>query len=117
MKNKGIGPPHFNILVVLLGLFLTTQKKYFTYYKTTAVFWLIGIAIISTFLLQENGYFIIALLLVFIGFLEFTDHQLWKYRPFIWLFNIKDFSGTYEGTIEYLYFKEFKESHQGQKNV
>lgn len=115
MKNKQIGPPYFNILIVLFGLFLTTRKKYFTYYKTTAIFWLIGIFIISAFILQENGYFIIALLLALIGFLDLVDNQLWKYQPFLWMFDIKDFSGTYKGTIEYLYYKEFKENLYKQK--
>lgn len=115
MNNKNIGPPYFNILIVLMGVFLTSRKKYFTYYKTSTMFWLIGIVLIGTFLLLENGIHLIIMLLIVLVFIELTDNELWKYRPFLWMFETKDFSGTYTGTIEYLYFKEFQESFYKQK--
>ncbi|AXG68006.1 hypothetical protein KORDIASMS9_00190 [Kordia sp. SMS9] len=111
MNGKSeVGNPAFNMLVILFGLFLTTQKKYFTYYKTIALFWLIGTVIVVIFLVQGNGYFIIMLVIILIGFLKLTDNQLWKYRPFSHMFTVDDFSGTYKGTIESFYFKEFKQS-------
>ncbi|MEM6718040.1 MAG: hypothetical protein AAF611_01870 [Bacteroidota bacterium] len=107
--------PAFNILVTLFALFLLTNKNYFKYYKTTAVFLLIGVAVFATFLILENILFIIILFLLLLAFLELTDNQLWRYRPFSHMFIVDDFSGTYKGTIESFYFKEFKESFYPQE--
>ncbi|KAB8154020.1 hypothetical protein EZY14_006165 [Kordia sp. TARA_039_SRF] len=114
-KRKEVDVPAMNILVTLFALFMVAQKRYFKYYKTTAVFWLVGVVVCIMFLVDEDLIFLIILVLAFLGFLELTDNQLWKYPPFLWLYEVKDFSGTYCGTIEYLYFKEFKENLYKQK--
>jgi hypothetical protein len=62
------------IIIVLLAIFLYIAKNH----------WGLSISILST---------ISALLFV-------IDRWLWKYRPFIYLLWVKDFSGRYEGELE-----------------
>ncbi len=60
-------------IIIILGVAVVAAKDY----------WGLSISVIS----------IVTLLLVFI------TNYLWKYKPFIFLFEINDFSGRYEGIL------------------
>ncbi len=99
-----------NVVIAVFTMFLVVRKNYFNYYKTKAVIGLIGGTSFFIFFIENNGIVLIITALILGSFLEITDHHLWKYPPFSWMYIVKNFSGTYEGRQINLYFSEFKES-------
>ncbi|HZW62102.1 MAG TPA: hypothetical protein VFF15_00500 [Flavobacteriaceae bacterium] len=49
------------------------------------------------------------------GIMFLIDEFLWNCPPFKWLYRVDDFSGTYEGVIEYQYLDRKKNLKTGRK--
>jgi hypothetical protein len=80
---------------------LYMAQDYFKYYKSK--FLIILIVYITTLVLWMKNHWGIALssTTVIGGLIWLIDKYLWKYKPFIWLFTIDNFSGRYEGVIKF----------------
>ncbi|WP_046758445.1 hypothetical protein [Kordia jejudonensis] len=99
-----------NVVIAVFTMFLVVRKNYFNYYKTKAIIGLIGGTTFFIFFIDNKGIVLIITALILVSFLEITDHHLWKYPPFSWMYIVKNFSGTYKGRQLNMYFSEFKES-------
>ncbi|WP_430411908.1 hypothetical protein [Kordia sp.] len=95
-----------NVIIAVFTMFLVVRKNYFNYYNTKAVIGLIGGTSFFIFFIENSGIVLIITALSLVSFLEITDHHLWKYPPFSWMYVIKNFSGTYKGRQINLYFSE-----------
>jgi len=75
-------------------------KNYFTYYKYYAVVLIVGLTLVGIYTIQQfSNHFSFPIIGIglLVAILELIDRYLWKYKPFLWMFTIEDFSGTYEG--------------------
>lgn len=73
------------------------------YYKPNALVGLIAISAIGIFVGMHHWGFSVSILGVISIMLFLLDEYLWKFRPFSWLYWTEDFSGRYEGFLEYEY--------------
>lgn len=80
-----------------------SKRGYFTYYKTSFLISLIAFLAIAIFIAKVNLGISFSIVTAISVFLLIIDKWLWKKKPFTWLFWIEDFSGTYEGILEYEY--------------
>jgi hypothetical protein len=87
---------------------------YCSYYKANILISLVGFAAILLFLAKDYWELSFSIAAT-IGFLiMLINKYLWKYKPFIWLFWIEDFSGRYEGFVEYEFKNKYGEIEQGK---
>jgi len=79
------------------------KPDYLKYYKSKVLIFLISILFLIVLLSKNHWGLSISIMgTISILLIIITDY-LWKYKPFIWLFNIDNFSGHYEGIIKYHY--------------
>ena len=82
------------------------KTNFLQYYKPNVLVGFITVLIFGIILI--NGY--LGWQLAFVGtivsFLVFINRYLWKYRPFSWMFSVDNFSGRYEGELEFQYIDE-----------
>ncbi len=85
------------------------NNSFFRFYKPTFLNSLLAFAGILIFIFNKwcgtNWGFTIPMSII-VGFLTVNNSYLWKYKPFSYLFWFKDFSGRYEGFIQYEYRDE-----------
>ncbi|WP_137401340.1 hypothetical protein [Echinicola rosea] len=79
------------------------NNGYFKYYKSSVLVSLLVILGISLFLAKDYWGLSFSIVSVITGLLFVIDKWLWKTRLFSWMFWIEDFSGRYEGYLEYEY--------------
>lgn len=77
------------------------NNGYFKYYKSSVLVSLLVILGISLFLAKDYWGLSFSIISVITSLLFFIDKWLWKTRLFSWMFWIEDFSGRYEGHLEY----------------
>jgi hypothetical protein len=78
-------------------------QDYLKYYKSKILILLV-VYVTSILLWLKSNWGIALSITSVLGILIWTiDKFLWKFKPFIWMFNIDDFSGRYEGQIKYEY--------------
>lgn len=82
------------------------DSNFLQYYKPKVLIGFIVALGIGIYLAKENWGLQIGVLGVIVSVLSIINCYLWRYKPFLWMFWIDDFSGTYEGFLEYQYFDE-----------
>ena len=91
-------------------------NTFFKYYKPKILLTLI-IILTSLFIFAKEYWEIsVSITGIIGGFLWVIDKWLWKYKPFSWLFWIEDFSGRYEGFLEYEFRDENCQKKTGRLN-
>lgn len=80
------------------------ENNFLKYYKPSFLVTLVGALAIGLFLGFQHWGISISVISVISVFLLVLNKWLWKYTPFSYLFWVIDFSGRYEGYLEY----EFK---------
>lgn len=65
----------------------------------------LGLGIINKYLSNHWGA-TISVVAIISGLLTLVDRFLWNKKPFCWLYDLADFSGTYSGTLTYRYRNE-----------
>lgn len=93
------------------------KNNYFKFYKPNFLIYLILLVSISIILINKLLVVHWGISISIIGFTSFLllliDKFLWKYKPFSWFFWVQDFSGNYEGELEYQYIDENCEKRIG----
>lgn len=80
------------------------MKSYFLqYYKPEVLIGFIVITAIGLFLAKEIWEVQLGIIGSITTMLILINKYLWKCKPFSWMFWIEDFSGRYEGELEYQY--------------
>ena len=82
------------------------KNDYLKYYKSSVLPVLIGILLLIVFSAKEYWQLSISIFGIVSAIMVAISTYLWKYKPFIWLFNVDDFSGRYVGTLKYQYRDE-----------
>jgi len=90
------------------------KNDYLKYYKSPVLPALIGFLLFVVFSAKEHWGLSISIFGIVSTLMITISTYLWKYRPFIWLFNVDDFSGRYAGTIKYQYRDESGQIHSGE---
>lgn len=90
------------------------KHDYLKYYKSSTLIFLIGILLFVIFSAKEYWQLSISIFSIVSIIMVFFTSYLWKYKPFIWLFNVDDFSGRYEGKLIYQYLDESGQSKTGE---
>lgn len=82
------------------------SNTYLRYYKPNFLIVLLIYLIIAIIWAKDNLSLSLSLTTI-IGFIMLLiEKYLWKIKPFSWMFWIDDFSGRYEGELEYKYFDQ-----------
>ena len=81
-------------------------KEMLKYYKPNALVGLVAISAIGIFTGMHHWGFSVSILGVIGIMLFLIDEYLWKFKPFSWMYWTEDFSGRYEGFLEYEYRDE-----------
>ncbi|MDQ3801961.1 MAG: hypothetical protein M3384_21260 [Acidobacteriota bacterium] len=90
------------------------NNSYFKYYQPTFLLTLlVGLAIVLYLGFLHWG-ISVSIITVISFLLLLIDKFLWKYKPFSYLFWVKDFSGRYEGYLEYEFRDENCEIRRGR---
>lgn len=82
------------------------KNDYLKYYKSSVLPVLIGVLLLIVFSAKEYWQLSISIFGIVSAIMVAISTYLWKYKPFIWLFNVDDFSGRYVGTLKYQYRDE-----------
>jgi hypothetical protein len=119
--NTDIDKEQFSLLIkglaTLVVMFLIIQKNYFVYYKPKAIILIVVVSCFFFFSIQEIKLTFVITVIFLISFLELIDRYFWKYRPFLWMFTTKDFSGTYKGEQVSKYNKDVGKTLCGKRNA
>lgn len=86
----------------------------FQYLKPKAVVILIPLIIAPIILVRYHWGYSISVLGAVTLFFHLLNTQLWNISPFKYLMNVDNFSGRYEGEIEYQYLDENYKSKRGR---
>jgi hypothetical protein len=81
-------------------------NEFLRYYKPNVIITVIAILAIAVFSGVHYWKLSVSVISIITGILILNDLWLWKYPPFAWMFWIEDFSGRYEGFLEYEYRDE-----------
>lgn len=81
-------------------------NDFFKYYKPSILITFIAIMAIFLFLAIHQWHISVSVIGLISSLLLVVDVWLWKYKPFKWMFWTHDFSGRYEGFLEYEYRDE-----------
>ncbi|MEX0596421.1 MAG: hypothetical protein WD512_07955 [Candidatus Paceibacterota bacterium] len=79
------------------------NNGFFKYYKSGVLITLIAFLAITIFLAKDYWRISISIISVISAFLIIIDKCLWKTKLFSWMFWVENFSGRYEGELEYCY--------------
>jgi len=90
------------------------KNEYFKYYKSSVLPILIGVLLFIVFSAKEYWELSISIFGIVSAIMVTISTYLWKYKPFIWLFWIDDFSGSYEGKLKYQYRDNTGEIQRGE---
>lgn len=90
------------------------KNDYFKYYKSSVLPILIGILLFVVLSAKEYWQLSISIFGIVSAIMVAISTYLWKYKPFIWLFNVDDFSGRYEGILKYQYRDESGQIIKGE---
>lgn len=82
------------------------ESNFLKYYKPKVLISMIVILSISIYFAKENFGVQLAIVSTIILVLKSINDYLWKYKCFTWMYWIGDFSGRYEGFLEYQYNDE-----------
>ncbi|KYG81239.1 hypothetical protein AWW67_07735 [Roseivirga seohaensis] len=90
------------------------NNGYFKYYKSGVLVTLLAILAVVLYLAKDYWGLSISIVSVITGLLYVIDKWLWNTKFFSWMFWVDDFSGRYEGQLEY----EFRDENcQVKKGV
>ena len=78
-------------------------NDYLKYYKSNVLIFLVGLLLFVVFSAKEYWQLSISIFGIVSAIMVAISTFLWKYKLFIWLFNVDDFSGRYVGTLQYQY--------------
>lgn len=90
------------------------KNDYLKYYKSPVLLILIGVLLIVVIAAKDSWGLSISVFGVVSTLLILITTYLWKYKPFIWLFNVDNFSGRYVGTLKYQYIDDFGNKKFGE---
>jgi hypothetical protein len=90
------------------------KNAYLKYYKPNVLIILIGLLLFLVVTAKEHWSLSISILGMVSTLLILITTYLWKYRPFLWLFWVDDFSGRYEGKLRYKYRDESGQLKNGE---
>jgi hypothetical protein len=90
------------------------KNDYLKYYKSSVLPVLIGVLLFIVFSAKEYWQLSISIFGIVSAIMVTISTYLWKYKPFIWLFNVDDFSGRYIGTLKYQYRDESGQVKTGE---
>ena len=79
------------------------EKNYFKYLKPNVVVTLVGVLLVIAISAKDYWELSISVFGVVGTVIMLMSTYLWKYRPFIWLYRIDDFSGRYQGLLKSQY--------------
>jgi hypothetical protein len=82
------------------------NNGFFKYYKSGVLIALIAFLGISLFFAKDYWGLSISIISVISAFLIVIDKWLWKTKAFSWMFWVENFSGRYEGELQYEYRDE-----------
>jgi hypothetical protein len=82
------------------------RNNFLRYYKPQALIILVVILGIALFLGKQHWGIPLSLFSIITILLVAIDKWLWKYKPFSYLFWVTNFSGRYEGKLEYYFTNE-----------
>lgn len=82
------------------------NNGYFKYYKSSILISLLAILAIALYLAKDFWGLSISIVSIMTSLLFVIDKWLWNTRLFSWMFWVDDFSGRYEGWLEYEYRDE-----------
>jgi hypothetical protein len=90
------------------------KSTFLQYYKPEILIGFIVIIAIGLFLAKEIWTLQVGIIGSISFLLVLINKYLWKYKPFIWMFWIEDFSGRYEGELVYQYRNDKGEVKSGK---
>ncbi|WP_461632418.1 Cap15 family cyclic dinucleotide receptor domain-containing protein [Labilibaculum euxinus] len=82
------------------------KNSYFNYFKPSVLIAFISTLAIALYLAKDHWELSIKVSGTITILLILISKYLWKYKPFVWMFWVDDFSGRYEGTLQYQYNDE-----------
>lgn len=84
------------------------------YFKPSVLIGFVAILGIAIYLAKNQWHLSVSIVSIITMLLFVIGLYLWKYKLFIWMFWIKDFSGRYEGIIRYQYIDNNGELNTGE---
>ena len=90
------------------------KQDYLKYFHPKALISIVLIIGVLIYLAKEYGGIAVPIIYGITASLIVISTILWKYKPFIWLFWVDDFSGRYEGKLKYQYRDELGELKTGE---
>lgn len=90
------------------------NKGIFNYYKPSVLVALIALLAIAVFIAKVFWSISISVISIISILLWVIDKWLWRTKMFSWMFWIEDFSGRYEGQLEFEYRDEKCIVHKGK---
>lgn len=81
-------------------------NDFFRYYKPSVLVIIVAVMAILFFLAIHHWHLSASFISMITMVLLVIDVWLWRYKPFAWMFWTHDFSGRYEGFLEYEYRDE-----------
>ena len=85
---------------------MNMKNDYLKYYKSNVLIFLVVFLFITITAARDHWKLSISVFSIVTTVLILISTYLWKYKMFIWLFWVDDFSGRYEGKIIYQYKDE-----------
>ncbi len=82
------------------------KQDFLKYYKSSVLIFLIGILLFIVLTAKDYWSLSISVFSIVSTLLILITTYLWKYKPFIWLYWVDDFSGRYEGVLSFQYRDE-----------
>lgn len=79
---------------------------YLKYYKSSFLVFLIGVLLFVVMAAKDYWSLSLSIFGIVSTLLVLITTYLWKYKAFLWLFWIDDFSGRYEGILRYQFINE-----------
>lgn len=83
------------------------NNGYFKYYKSGVLVTLLVMLAVALYLAKDYWELSISIVSAITSLLFVIDKWLWKTKLFSWMFWVDDFSGRYEGQLEYEYRDEY----------
>ena len=90
------------------------KQDFLKYYKSSVLIFLIGILLFIVITAKNFWSLSISVFSIVSTLLILITTYLWKYKPFIWLYWVDDFSGRYEGVLSFQYRDESGETKTGE---
>lgn len=79
------------------------KDNYFNYFKPSVLVAFVSTIAIALYLAKDYWELSIKISGAITILLIVISKYLWRYKPFVWMFWVDDFSGRYEGTLHYQY--------------